>query len=148
MTAFLSVQTVCTAVPHSCRATPGTRGWPSNAEWAALNRTVSGRLIKTVPPAASCHSNYPEYDPNTCAYVAAAWGNSTFHDADPVSMDQNNWTEDCCLPDPRAPCSGIGYPVYIINATCAAHIKAGVDFARKKNVRLNVKSTGHDYLGR
>jgi len=27
-------------------------------------------------------------------------------------------------------------------------VKAGVDFARERNVRLIVKGTGHDYLGR
>ncbi len=29
-----------------------------------------------------------------------------------------------------------------------AHIKAGVDFARENNVRLVVRNTGHDFLGR
>lgn len=36
----------------------------------------------------------------------------------------------------------------MINATCKEDVKAGVDFARENNVRLNVKSTGHDYMGR
>lgn len=59
-----------------------------------------------------------------------------------------NFNNDTCLPDPAAPCSSGGYPVYVINATCADHIKAGVDFARKNNVRLIVKNSGHDYIGR
>jgi hypothetical protein len=43
---------------------------------------------------------------------------------------------------------GRGYPVYVVNATSSKHVKAGVDFARKHNIRLIVKATGHDYMGR
>jgi hypothetical protein len=38
-----------------------------------------------------------------------------------------NWT---CLPDPNAPCTGKGYPAYVINATTTEHVKAGVDFGK------------------
>jgi hypothetical protein len=65
-----------------------------------------------------------------------------------LSEDQPNWSNDSCLPDPSAGCSGAGYSVYVINATSKEYVKKGVDFARKNNVRLIVKGTGHDYLGR
>jgi len=35
-----------------------------------------------------------------------------------------------------------------VNATCKEDVKRGVDFARENDVRLIVKATGHDYLGR
>ena len=38
--------------------------------------------------------------------------------------------------------------MYVVNATCAEDVKKGIDFARERNVRLVVKGTGHDYLGR
>jgi FAD/FMN-containing dehydrogenase len=38
--------------------------------------------------------------------------------------------------------------VYVINATSAADVKAGVDFAREHGVRLIVKNSGHDFVGR
>jgi hypothetical protein len=60
----------------------------------------------------------------------------------------NNWNNDSCLPDFADPCSGKGYSVYVINATCVDDVKKGVDFARNNNVRLIVKGMGHDYLGR
>ncbi|KAM0323137.1 hypothetical protein ACHAQA_008987 [Verticillium albo-atrum] len=60
----------------------------------------------------------------------------------------DNFSNDTCLPNPAYPCSPDGYPPYVVNATTAEHVKLGVDFARKHNVRLIVKSTGHDYLGR
>jgi FAD/FMN-containing dehydrogenase len=61
---------------------------------------------------------------------------------------ENNWNNDTCLPIATYPCSGQGYPIYVVNATCAEDVKKGVDFARENNVRLVVKGTGHDYLGR
>jgi hypothetical protein len=36
----------------------------------------------------------------------------------------------------------------VVNATTAEHVKAVVDFARNNNIRLIVKGTGRDYLGR
>lgn len=36
----------------------------------------------------------------------------------------------------------------MVNATCSEDVKMGVDFARENNVRLVVKASGHDYLGR
>lgn len=33
-------------------------------------------------------------------------------------------------------------------ATTKQHIKAGIDFARKNNIRVIVRNTGHDFLGR
>lgn len=39
-------------------------------------------------------------------------------------------------------------PVYTVNATTSGHIAAGTRFARKHNLRLVVRNTGHDLLGR
>lgn len=46
------------------------------------------------------------------------------------------------------PCELGPYVRYAVNATGAAHIAAAVGFARDKNVRLVIRNTGHDYLGR
>lgn len=78
----------------------------------------------------------------------AEWRLNAFHAANPISNTINNWNNDSCLPIPAFPCSGAGYPVYVINATSEKDVKKGVDFARKTGVRLVVKGTGHDYLGR
>ncbi|KAL2259930.1 hypothetical protein VTK26DRAFT_6231 [Humicola hyalothermophila] len=37
---------------------------------------------------------------------------------------------------------------YVIDATEVSHLQKGVDFARRHNIRLVVRNTGHDYLGR
>ncbi|KAK1148467.1 hypothetical protein N8T08_009472 [Aspergillus melleus] len=56
------------------------------------------------------------------------------------------------------PCfQGVGYdakrcarpaPVYTINATSADDIAAGIKFAKDNNLRLVIKNTGHDVVGR
>lgn len=65
-----------------------------------------------------------------------------------MSIAWNNMNNDSCLPDPSAPCSGLGYPVYVVNATSAEEVKLGIDFARNNNIRVNVKASGHDFMKR
>ncbi|KAJ3476435.1 hypothetical protein NLG97_g9130 [Lecanicillium saksenae] len=133
----------------SCKAYPGAQGWPSAEAWNGLNKTVNGQLIKpTVLPGGVCHQGQPNYDESQCGNVAKEWTTSEFHLADPISVMSNAFTNYTCLPDPKMPCSPSGYPAYVINVTSPADVKAGVDFARTNNVRLNIKSSGHDFLGR
>lgn len=132
----------------TCKAIPGSPSWPGIFEWNRLNRTLHGRLIAPSPPGAVCHPTRPEFNIFTCPAVQVGWLTTAWHADNPVSSPENNWNNDTCLPIPMLPCTGEGYPVYVINATCALDVKRGVDFARKKGVRLVVKGTGHDYLGR
>jgi hypothetical protein len=146
---LLNVATACSSPSQSrCKATLSSPDWPNTAAWAALNSSLCGRLIKTVPPGAVCHPDQPTYNPVTCSAVQGGFLTSIWHTNDPVSSIVNNWNNDTCLPLPTVPCSSEGYPVYVVNATSKEDVKAGVNFARERNVRLIVKGTGHDYLGR
>ncbi|KAK0633213.1 FAD binding domain-containing protein [Immersiella caudata] len=133
--------------PH-CKAIPGTASWPSEASWARFNESVNGRLLQPTPPGAVCHPGQPTFNDTQCVTVNATWSTYEFHAADPVSVDWNQWANDTCLPWPGYHCRSDGYPKVVLNASTAAHVKAGVDFARKHKVRLVVKSSGHDYVGR
>lgn len=132
--------------PAKCKAIPGTQAWPNAAEWDALNRTVAGRLLHPSPPAAVCHPSQPSYNQAVCK--STDWTDATTYANDPLGIICPNWSNDSCLPQPQYPCSGKGFPVYVINATSSKHIAAGVNFARQHDVRLNIKGSGHDYLGR
>jgi hypothetical protein len=134
--------------PNICKASLGSLDWPSISQWAALNASVSGRLLKPSPPGAVCHPGQPTYNATECPAVLTGWYTLPLHTENPISSAWNNWNNESCLPTLPSPCSGEGYPVYVINATCKEDVKAGIDFAAENNVRLNVKSTGHDYLGR
>jgi hypothetical protein len=144
------LQSISAGQPKSpvCKASLSSSDWPSLAQWTALNTSVSGRLLRPLPPGAVCHPDQPTYNATDCSIALNGWYSDLFHTENPISSAWDNWNNDSCLPTLPSPCSGNGYPVYVINATCKEDVKAGVDFARKHNVRLNIKSTGHDYLGR
>ncbi|KAL2269319.1 hypothetical protein VTJ83DRAFT_1503 [Remersonia thermophila] len=129
-----------------CKAVPGTPGWPSPSEWQSFNATLGGRLLQPNPPAAVCHA--AGFNTTACKAIVKGWTTYDFHQKDPVSVDWNQWTNDTCLPLEGAPCTGQGYPVYVINATEPRHVQRGVEFAAKHNIRLVIKSSGHDFIGR
>jgi hypothetical protein len=112
----------------SCKAVPGTPGWPSPQDWAGLNESLAGRLLQPPPPGAVCHPGQPSYNATECPAVREAWSTYEFHQADPISMDWNQWTNDSCLPTEGAPCSPRGYPVFVVNATEARHVQLSVRF--------------------
>ncbi|KXH65704.1 FAD binding domain-containing protein [Colletotrichum salicis] len=144
--AFVLVQ----ATPDSteCKAFPGTASWPSSNDWSRLNKAVDGRLFKPLLPGGVCHPEQPNYSADQCPILLPAWRTFEFHAEDPISIMWDNWTNYTCVPLDGFPCSGAGYPSYVVNVTTAKCVKAAVDFARKNEVRLVVKSSGHDYLGR
>ncbi|KAB5560154.1 hypothetical protein GE09DRAFT_1172906 [Coniochaeta sp. 2T2.1] len=133
---------------QSCKAIPNTPSWPCPSAWAHLNASTGGRLLHPPPPGAVCHPDQPAYNVSACPALQAAWSTYDFHQRDPVSSMWNQFNNDSCLPVPGYPCSGDGYPVFVINVTEPKHVQLGVQFARDHNVRLVVKSTGHDYVGR
>ncbi|QKX58297.1 uncharacterized protein TRUGW13939_05419 [Talaromyces rugulosus] len=131
-----------------CKSTPNDASWPSLCQWNHLNESLSGRLIHPSPPALACHPSYPGFNNDTCTNITSSWSTFAFHQDNPISTAWNNINNDSCLPNASAPCSGLGYPVYVVNATSAKDVKLAIDFARENNVRLNVKASGHDYIKR
>src|ERR1700761_8811491 len=101
-----------------CKAVPGSTGWPSTTEWASFNQSISGVLLQPPPPGGVCHQGQANFNITDCPAVATAWTTSyAFHEDNPISNAYNNWNNDSCIPDPEAPCSGSGYPTYVVNAT-------------------------------
>jgi hypothetical protein len=70
-------------VKNACRFMPNDPEWPSAKTWDALNKTVHGQLIATVPIAAPCHDstapkgglsrNWPAYDEQKCTDLQERW---------------------------------------------------------------------------
>ncbi|KXX78001.1 6-hydroxy-D-nicotine oxidase [Madurella mycetomatis] len=60
------------------------------------------------------------------------------------------FTNNSCNPwlDRTAPCTIGSHVVYAINATDPTHLQRGISFAKRHNIRLVIRNTGHDYLGR
>jgi FAD binding domain/Berberine and berberine like len=147
--ASMILQTLAVNAYNECKTVPGTPGWPSMQEWTIFNNSLGGVLLQPPPPGGVCHPGQPNYNATLCPAIIKLWNTSfPFHEVDPISNAFNNWNNDSCLPLPQAPCSGEGYPVYVVNATRPEHVQKAIDFAREKNIRLNVKCSGFDYLGR
>ncbi|KAE8360448.1 hypothetical protein BDV27DRAFT_148700 [Aspergillus caelatus] len=151
---FLAASRLTTAI--DCKCSPSDPCWPSDLEWASLNETISGHLIRTVPLAAVCYQTEPVYDPEACTTVLANWSTSAFHSADPTSIDDPMWANNSCNPiypngtsltgNIRAGekgCSIGNYPPFVVNAMEPGHVQAALKFAKQWNLRLNIKNTGH-----
>ncbi|KAK3301204.1 FAD binding domain-containing protein [Chaetomium fimeti] len=139
--------------PHnaSCRYLPTDAGWPTRADWDRLNNTVGGKLMRGEPLAQSCYPSFE--DAAKCAQVRDGWGSNSLYYDDPVAVMSPFWLNNSCNPflssagHTRA-CTLDNVSSYAINITDAATVIAGIEFARQNNIRLSVKNTGHDYLGR
>lgn len=103
------------------------------------------------PVAISCYPG-PGQDAATCASVDAQWTNATFQSNNPVGLSYP--VDLACYPvnasagQTPGTCSLGGLPRYTVNATAPEDVAAGILFAKKHNIRLVIKDTGHDILGR
>ncbi|TVY69480.1 FAD-linked oxidoreductase ZEB1 [Fusarium oxysporum f. sp. cubense] len=132
----------------SCLILPTDASWPSMADWDNLNATVGGRLIATTPLAAVCHD--PNFDAAKCNAIKKNWLQPWTHEESAHSIMAPFYQNRSCDPfTPRSrPCELGNFVSYSINASSAEDISAGIKFAKMKNIRLVVKNTGHDFLGR
>ncbi|RHZ50675.1 FAD-dependent oxidoreductase [Aspergillus thermomutatus] len=154
MKAFLSLPFVGLALASSdssCRCRPHETCWPSPRIWNALNSSINGNLYAVRPVAAPCH----EGDPEACHFVTKQWFNSTWRAAQPGAVQWENWeswlehNQTCSNTSPRqTPCGQGRVSLYSVVAECASHIQEAVRFAKRHNLRLAVKNSGHDFLGR
>jgi FAD/FMN-containing dehydrogenase len=122
------------AAPPVRRVRPGKPGWPDPAEWAALSKSVGGRLVKVVSP-----------------FVAAA--------ADPTSPSTaelfQNLKNPFYIQENAALTQTLGWTdawtsrssAYAVLAQGSADVAAAVNFAREYGVPLVVKGGGHSYTG-
>ncbi|KAF9926674.1 hypothetical protein FBU30_003787 [Linnemannia zychae] len=132
-----------------CRCVPEQSCWPSTSTWSALNQTVGGRLIATTPVARECFQPY--YDPLKCDEIKKGYHWDGWRQYQPGAVQQTNWETlkgVGCLANQTTSCEQGAVPLFTVNASNIADVQAAVRFAAKSNIRLVVKNTGHDYLGR
>ncbi|KXN85640.1 Putative glutamine amidotransferase-like protein C13C5.04 [Leucoagaricus sp. SymC.cos] len=131
---------------QNCRNVPGSPNYPSDSQWQLLNNTVSGRLVHAIPSGQYCRQT-------NC--TDAEWTSANWRNTVPGAMNEVNWEQDhdsnppsLCGRTSPATCGQGDVPLYAILAESAEDIQAGVNFAREYNLRLAVKASGHDLLGR
>ncbi|KAF6844099.1 FAD binding domain-containing protein (isoamyl alcohol oxidase) [Colletotrichum musicola] len=132
----------------SCRCLPGDACWPSTDSWNALNTTVGGKLIATVPIGSVCHD--PNYDEAACNALKESWTLPETHFPSSSSVMQSFFANQSCDPftDRTTPCLIGNYVNYAVEVTSAQDVVETVNFARENNIRFLVRNTGHDHLGR
>jgi hypothetical protein len=125
---------------------PGDENYPKPSDWAQLNSTVGGNLIAATLPAAAC---YPEnYNAEKCSTAVrwAYWGS----EEDPLLVKVPWWSGLTCQAQINATgtCTLGNYPSYVVNASSTETVSQALQFANKWNLRVVIKNTGHDFLGR
>ncbi|KAH8895378.1 FAD-binding domain-containing protein [Thozetella sp. PMI_491] len=142
---------------YACKCYYGDACWPSPNQWRALNTTVGGNLVIDIPPGAPCYQvfqgplgNVSTYDAAKCADLTTKFVDEQWTTDQPATALWTYFTNDTCRPttNPSDTCTLGYYPVYVILAKTKEHVKAGVDFARKNSLRLIIRNTGHDFIGR
>lgn len=132
----------------ACRCFPGDSCWPTEKTWEQLNKTVGGRLIATVPLATPCHGD--DYDELQCQNIRDTWHLPNTHIITSSSIMAPFFANQSCDPFlPREAQCIIGtYVRYAVDARSVSDYQATINFARVHNIRLVIRNTGHDYLGK
>ncbi|PHH65602.1 hypothetical protein CDD81_2037 [Ophiocordyceps australis] len=124
------------ATSNQCKSTPQDLCWPLAKEWQQLNASVDGQLIASHPIAQSCYpgafANAPE-----CSLISSLWRSIPFQINSPIGYPQ---PFDLPCPPINASAGEVPRGTY--------HVAAGINFARLHNIRLVIRDTGHDFLGR
>lgn len=128
---------------------PGQSCWPSAVVWAAFNTSVDGTLLAVQPAMAVCGAA-----PNSpaCSTAVANYTNPYWRADQPGAMQDPYWEADsatgAACQSFSAPCVQGAVPTVAVAATAAAHVSAALSFAAHHNIRVSVKSSGHEYQGR
>ncbi|PKY04592.1 FAD/FMN-containing dehydrogenase [Aspergillus campestris IBT 28561] len=131
-----------------CLCLPEDRCWPSSSQWDALNASTGGRLISTVPLGRPCHD--PHYDEAACVDLRNKWNVPSTHYVSSSSVMQTYFANQSCdpfTPEPQ-PCELGNYASYAVNVSSNEDVIAAVRFAGENKIRLVIRNTGHDYMGR
>ncbi|KAF9889768.1 hypothetical protein FE257_007074 [Aspergillus nanangensis] len=136
-----------------CHCKPSQSCWPTAQGWSSLNGTIGGNLVEVVPLASPCHD--PKYDAAACAVVQANSPDSVYRSAQSGALQWQNWeasaeqSQQCYVDSPRSiPCGQGRVSLFSAEVETAAQIQDVVKFAVKRNIKLVIKNTGHDFLGR
>ncbi|KAL2846481.1 FAD-binding domain-containing protein [Aspergillus pseudodeflectus] len=155
---LLTLITNCTSARTAhCRCLPTDPCWPDPGAWDEFNRTINGHLISLRPIGAACHG--PEYNETRCEIVKDSTHNPLWRISEPAAYQWTNWESEetilgvenggCPISAPRdTPCHQGRISLYAIMAHSAEEVQAAIRFAKQHNLRVTIRNTGHDGMGR
>lgn len=161
--ALARVSPVQDPAASSCKCFPGDACWPSAADRAGLDATVGGRLVETVPLAATRATPRPPASPcraggagRKSSKLFPVWREGRGRRGLGACMDahaarnppRRSWTPifanrscDPFRPRTRA-CERGNYVRYAVAARGAEDVQAALAFAPRRNLRFVVRNTG------
>lgn len=69
---WIGLREVVDSQAYDCKCYDGDECWPHVSEWASLNHTVGGNLVRVVPPGSSCYKALNSFSTQTLTYDSAA----------------------------------------------------------------------------
>ena len=109
-----------------------------------------------LPLASAC---YPPSEPSgDCSAITTKYTNGKWRSDQPGAMQHTNFetfisdddTRSACYLDTTlgVPCGQGSIPPVGVDARSGSDVQAAVNFAKQHNLKLVIKTTGHDFLGR
>jgi hypothetical protein len=140
----------------TCRCLYGEPCWPNEFEFAKLATQLSQPVLHPLPPASACY--HPSASSDSCEDVTAHFTDGTWRSNHPGAMQSINFEAfeshkghiSACYLDTALgiPCKQGSVPPVGVDARSESDVQAAVNFAKQHNLKLVVKGTGHDFLGR
>ncbi|CAK7223690.1 hypothetical protein SCUCBS95973_005265 [Sporothrix curviconia] len=116
----------------------------------AGNSTAGNSTTGPRPSTSADSTNLGAYNLTECLRLLFGSFGSRVYIDDPLTV-LTSWPQgetcDATL-EPQGTCTRGGFPEYVVNVTTVKQVQAAVNFARNENVRLVIKNTGHDFVGR
>ncbi|KZT30590.1 FAD-binding domain-containing protein [Neolentinus lepideus HHB14362 ss-1] len=141
----------------TCKCTYGSSCWPDANTFSSLSAHLSEPLVYPCPPESAC---YPADAPSAnCAAVLTGTFDGNWRANQSGSMQSPNF-ETYIHPDSTVieacylnaslgvPCQQGSVPVVGVDARTVEDIIEAVKFAGANNLKVAIKNTGHDFLGR
>ncbi|MEK6248520.1 MAG: FAD-binding oxidoreductase [Planctomycetales bacterium] len=117
------------------RIAPTDPDWPAAEDWKKLSQQVGGRLLRVHSPLKACRV---EPASEQCDSTWNRMQNPVYLEDQPGATQTTGWLEGW----------SVAVSEYAVAVESAQDIAAAVRFAKAHNLRLVVKGTGHDYMGR
>lgn len=118
-----------------CRCLPSQPCWPDQSAWNHLRKQLHGSLISPTPELAACEKDAAS---TACAKTLSALHNPFEIENNPGATQSQGWMN--AWQTAASP--------YAVAAADADDVAAAVKFAHEHHLRVVIKGTGHDYLGR
>ncbi|KAJ7110781.1 hypothetical protein C8R43DRAFT_1113617, partial [Mycena crocata] len=142
----------------ACKCLAGAPCFPDSDELAAFSASLSHPLISgQLPPASVCYPDSPNFDTSACSIIQGNDGNATFLAGRTDAVQYKNFqaiinrtTIEGCDYNvrPGATCHQGRVPPYAVIATTVSDIQKTIMFTSTHNLRLVVRNTGHELMGR